>query len=64
MFNPLKPVVAYFKGVVEESKKITFPTRADTTKNSIAVIISVVVGMAILALVDFVTISMLEKIIK
>ncbi|NCN24501.1 preprotein translocase subunit SecE [Candidatus Berkelbacteria bacterium CG_4_9_14_3_um_filter_39_23] len=64
MLNPLKPVIIYFKGVVEESKKITFPTRQDTTKNSIAVIISVVVGMAILALVDFVTISMLEKIIK
>lgn len=62
--NPLKPAIAYFKGVAEESKKITFPTRADATRNSIAVIISVLVGMAILAFIDFITIAWLEKIIK
>jgi preprotein translocase SecE subunit len=57
------PIIAYFRGVVEESKKITFPTKNQTINNSIIVIISIIVGTALLALLDYLVVNLWEKII-
>lgn len=59
----ISPITGYFKGVIAESKKIAFPSRSRVINDSVVVIVSTIIGMAFLALIDFLILSLWEKII-
>ncbi|TSC92457.1 MAG: hypothetical protein CEN89_693 [Candidatus Berkelbacteria bacterium Licking1014_7] len=59
----IAPMIDYLRGVVFESKKITFPTRKETINNTIIVIISSAIGTGILALIDMGIVNLWETII-
>lgn len=46
-------IVKYLRGSIDELRKVSWPTRQETIKYSIIVIISVIISVGILALLDF-----------
>lgn len=46
-------IVEYFKSVVDETKAIVFPPRRRVVVDSSIVVVSLVLGGALIALVDF-----------
>ncbi len=45
-------IINFFIGSYEELKKVVWPSRKEVTNHTLIVIISIIVGMAIIALVD------------
>lgn len=48
-----KKIENWFKSILVESKAITWPSRQRVTTDTVVVVISLVLGGAILALIDF-----------
>lgn len=49
----VKAIIAYFKGVIEEFKKISFPPTRSVINETILVVVSIAVAVVFLAGVDF-----------
>jgi len=45
--------ISYFKGVLEETKKVSWPERKDVINHTIIVLVSAGVAVAVTASVDF-----------
>jgi preprotein translocase subunit SecE len=43
----------YFLGVYEETKKVNWPTRSQTTKNTLNIIVAIVALTVVFGLIDF-----------
>lgn len=48
-----KVITDFFKGLVEELKKVNWPTRKEVINMSLTVIISVAVAIVLIGLIDF-----------
>jgi len=48
----IEKIKLYFQGVVQEGKKVTWPTRKQVKDHSIVVIVSIVASMIVFGLVD------------
>lgn len=45
-------IINFFIGSYEELKKVVWPTRKEVTNHTVIVIVSIIVGMALIALID------------
>lgn len=59
----MNKITAYFRGVITETKKVTWPTRKQVINHSIIVIVSVIIAMIIFGLIDFGLSKVLEALI-
>lgn len=48
-----KAVVNYLRGAVDELKKVSWPTRQETVRYSVIVIVAIIISVGILALIDY-----------
>jgi len=46
-------IVNYFRGSIDELKKVSWPTRQETVRYSIVVIVAIIISVGILTLVDY-----------
>lgn len=60
----MNKIVSYFRGVMAETRKVTWPTRKQVTEHSIIVISSVVIAMIVFGAIDFGLAKLLESLIK
>ena len=61
--NPLSRLRIYFRDSIEESKKITWPTRKETTRYSILVIVITILVAALFAGLDLLFKTLLALVI-
>lgn len=59
----VKVAIQYLRGVVEEFKKVTFPSRPMVAKETLLVILSVIFGVIFLATVDYLLSQIVRSII-
>ncbi len=60
----MKRILAFFKGAWEEAKKVTWPTRAQTIRDTLVVIGASVVLALLLGAFDFLFSFLIEQAIK
>lgn len=53
MTNPVKAVTGYFKSIIEEGKKVIWPSRDMIFRHSVLVVATIGVAMAVFASVDY-----------
>lgn len=53
MTNPAKAVTGYFKSIIEEGKKVIWPSRDMIFRHSVLVVATIGVAMAVFASVDY-----------
>ncbi len=46
-------IVRYLRGSIDELRKVSWPTRQETVRYSVIVIVAVVISVGILAVLDF-----------
>jgi len=56
-------VIGYFKNVVEEFKKISFPSRTVVFYETLLVIIAIVLGVIFVALADYIFTALIRLVI-
>lgn len=56
-------IINYFSSSFEELKKVVWPSRAEVTSHTIIVVLSIVVSMAIIALLDYGLFNLVEILI-
>lgn len=60
----VQATIAYFKGVIEEFKKISFPSTRSVINETILVVVSIAVAVIFLAGVDFVFTQLIRLIVS
>lgn len=59
--NPINALGSFFVGVREEAKKVTWPTRTQTTQTTIIVITATLIVAAYIGLVDYGLSALVQK---
>jgi preprotein translocase subunit SecE len=60
--NALNAIQKYFRGVVSELKKVSWPTRKELTNSTAVVVVTIVIFAVIIGIIDFGLGSLLELI--
>lgn len=59
----MNKITDYFRGVLAETKKVTWPSRKQVINHTIIVVVAVVAAMAIFGIIDFGLSKLLEFLI-
>jgi len=57
-----KAITNYLRGAVDELRKVSWPTRQETVRYSVIVIVAIIISVALLALIDYGLSSLVNRI--
>lgn len=59
----ISKIVNYFTSSYEEMKKVIWPSRNEVTSHTVIVVLSMLIGMAIVAAIDFAFFNLIQILI-